>query len=87
MRHHLYKILFHLFFLPLLVCGQQTEIQYLSGTGNDHTVNWEFFCSAGMNSGRWTTIPVPSCWELQGFGKYDYGFSKDSTERKRKRIV
>lgn len=26
-----------------------------------------------MNSGKWTTIGVPSCWELQGFGHYNYG--------------
>jgi hypothetical protein len=64
--------------------GQQTEKLYLSGTGNDHTVNWEFFCTAGMNSGKWTTIAVPSCWELQGFGKYDYGFARDSVRGKEK---
>ena len=73
-------------FLIGLVCyrafGQQTEIQYLSGTGNDNTVDWQFFCTGGMNSGKWTTIKVPSCWELQGFGKYDYGFSKDSVRGK-----
>lgn len=66
----------------LLTCTsifcQQTEKMYLSGTGNDNTVNWDFFCTGGMNSGKWTTIAVPSCWELQGFGKYDYGFAKDS---------
>jgi len=73
-----------LLFFPLLVKGQQTEIKYLSGRGNDNTVNWEFFCTAGMNAGRWTTIPVPSCWELQGFGKYDYGFAKDSARGKEK---
>jgi beta-galactosidase/beta-glucuronidase len=64
--------------------SQQTEKIYLSGTGNDNTKNWEFFCTAGMNSGKWTTIPVPSCWELQGFGKYDYGFAKDSVRGKEK---
>jgi len=53
--------------------SQETEIRYLSGTGNDNTVPWEFYCSDGMNSKNWTTIPVPSCWELQGFGSYNYG--------------
>lgn len=62
--------------------AQQTAQLYLSGTGNDHTVNWDFYCTAGMNSGKWTTIPVPSNWELQGFGKYDYGFAKDSVRGK-----
>jgi hypothetical protein len=58
--------------------AQKTEIQYLSGTGSDNTVNWQFFCTAGKNSGKWTTIPVPSNWELLGFGKYNYGHDKDS---------
>ena len=41
-------------------------------------------CTGGMNANKWTTIPVPSCWELQGFGKYDYGFAKDSVRGKEK---
>jgi hypothetical protein len=78
-----------LLFVGLVLTGigvfaQQTEKLYLSGTGNDKTVNWEFFCSEGRNSGKWTTIPVPSCWELQGFGKYNYGFDKDSVRGKEK---
>lgn len=64
------------------VSAQSTEISYLSGTGSDHTVNWQFYCTGGSQSGKWTTIPVPSCWELQGFGKYDYGFTKDSLRGK-----
>ncbi len=57
----------------LFTYSQETEILYLTGTGNDDTVPWEFYCSDGMNSEKWTTIPVPSCWELQGFGSYNYG--------------
>jgi len=78
------------FFVPLVllfsnkVSSQLTEKVYLSGTGNDKTVNWEFMCTGGMNANKWTTIPVPSCWELQGFGKYDYGFAKDSVRGKEK---
>jgi len=57
-------------------CGflyaQQTVIQYLSGTDKDHTVAWDFMCSRGMNSGKWTKIQVPSNWEQQGFGTYNY---------------
>lgn len=78
---------FFVFFVLLSsysVHSQQTEKVYLSGTGSDHTVNWEFFCTAGMNANKWATIPVPSCWELQGFGKYDYGFAKDSVRGKEK---
>ena len=53
----------------------QTERQYLSGHGCDDTVEWDFFCTDGRNSGKWTKIGVPSCWELQGFGTYQYGIS------------
>jgi hypothetical protein len=64
------------------VLAQQTERQYLSGTGSDKTVNWQFYCTAGSKSGKWTTIPVPNNWELQGFGKYNYGLDKDSVRGK-----
>jgi hypothetical protein len=53
--------------------AQQKEIQYLSGTDNKHTVAWDFFCTSGRNSGYWTKIQVPSHWEQQGFGSYNYG--------------
>jgi hypothetical protein len=61
----------------LYLQAQPTEIHYLSGTGNDNTVDWEFYCSDGQNSGTWSTIPVPSNWELQGFGNYNYGKDPD----------
>jgi hypothetical protein len=53
--------------------AQATERQYLSGTDKDHTVPWEFRVTGGRRAGAWTTIPVPSNWELQGFGTYKYG--------------
>jgi hypothetical protein len=62
-----------LIMFALSVNAQKTEIQYLSGTGSDHTVKWDFFCTAGMNSNKWSTIEVPSQWEQQGFGAYNYG--------------
>lgn len=75
-----------LVYIGLLLAGlataQETQVQYLSGTGSDNTVDWQFYCTAGRNAGKWTTIAVPSCWELQGFGKYDYGFSKDTARGK-----
>ena len=79
-----YSLSFFALFIAFYSHAQQTEIKYLSGTGSDKTVNWEFYCTEGMNSGKWTTIPVPSNWELQGFGKYDYGFAKDSVRGKEK---
>lgn len=53
--------------------GQEKEIKYLSGTDKDHTVSWDFYCTGGRKSGFWTSIQVPSCWEQQGFGAYNYG--------------
>ena len=50
-----------------------THRQYLSGTGCDDMVQWDFLCTDGRNAGHWTKIGVPSCWELQGFGTYQYG--------------
>ena len=85
MNKHIARSLAGLFLLAgtaVMAVGQSTQVQYLSGTGSDHTVNWQFYCTAGSNAGKWTTIPVPSCWELQGFGKYDYGFTKDSIRGK-----
>ena len=69
---------------PVNANSQVTEKVYLSGTGSDQTVQWDFFCTGGMNASKWTKIAVPSCWELQGFGKYDYGFAKDSIRGKEK---
>lgn len=53
--------------------GPKTELKYLSGHGCDDMVEWDFKCTDGRNSGKWTKIGVPSCWELQGFGTYQYG--------------
>ncbi len=54
------------------VHSQQTIVQYLSGTDKDHTVQWDFLCTSGMQSNQWSKIPVPSCWEEQGFGTFNY---------------
>lgn len=32
---------------------------YLSGTGIDNTKTWDFFCSAGQNSGKWKRSRFP----------------------------
>jgi hypothetical protein len=67
--------------LPLLwlasaAGAQDTAIQYLSGVDKDHTVPWEFTVSDGRRAGEAATIPVPSNWELHGFGTYNYGDEK-----------
>ncbi len=56
--------------------GTNTEIQFLSGTGIDQTKSWEFMVTEGQRANQWTEIPVPSCWELQGFGTFNYGHDK-----------
>ncbi|MEQ1798341.1 MAG: glycoside hydrolase family 2 TIM barrel-domain containing protein [Lacibacter sp.] len=71
-----YKLLLLITYnLVLTTClfGQQKQIQFLSGTDAKNTVQWDFFCTAGRNSGEWKKIQVPSCWEQQGFGNYNYG--------------
>jgi hypothetical protein len=64
----------------ILFAQTQTEVKYISGTGSDNRVDWKFFCTQGAKSGKWTSIPVPSCWETEGFGIYNYGFGKASEE-------
>ncbi len=51
----------------------EKQIMFLSGTDNINTKTWDFYCTDGYKSGYWTKIEVPSCWEQQGFGSYDYG--------------
>jgi len=78
------KVVLALFFIGVLGTGfsQNTEIVYLSGTDAANTVKWDFYCTDGQNSGKWTTIDVPSNWELQGFGIYNYGHDwKDKSKK------
>lgn len=78
MKTFISLLIFSLF--SRFACPQQTESLYLSGTGNDDTVLWDFYCTAGNNSGKWTKIPVPSNWEFQGFGQFTYGYGTDGKE-------
>ncbi|RNL84100.1 beta-galactosidase [Sinomicrobium pectinilyticum] len=55
------------------IAAQHTQKIYLSGQDFKHPVKWEFMCTGGNKSNQWTTIDVPSQWELQGFGTYTYG--------------
>lgn len=56
----------------MVATAQETQIQYLSGHDKDDAVPWDFFCTAGNHSNKWTKIAVPSNWELQGFGRFTY---------------
>jgi len=67
-----FLLLLHLIIVAVSM-AQETQRQYLSGHGCDDMVQWDFYCTDGQNSGKWTKIGVPSCWEMQGFGTYQYG--------------
>jgi hypothetical protein len=69
------KYLLHFFYFILAGAAgaQQKQIQYLSGSDSKHTMIWDFYCTAGRSSGSWGKIAVPSCWEQQGYGNYNYG--------------
>ena len=36
---------------------------------------WNFEVTGGRRAGEKTTIAVPSCWETQGFGTWQYGYN------------
>jgi hypothetical protein len=59
-----------------------TERQYLSGRGPTDAVPWDFTVTGGRRAGEKTTIPVPSHWELQGFGTYNYGQEPNKSDER-----
>jgi hypothetical protein len=58
--------------LPISTSAQETRRQYLSGHGKDDAVPWNFLCTTGALSGFWTNLPVPSHWDMHGFGSLNY---------------
>ncbi len=81
------RIQFYLLILLLLstgsyLRGQQTEKIMLSGSSREDAKVWQFYCTAGRQSGQWTTIHVPSCWEQEGFGAYNYGHDNDKASER-----
>ncbi|WMI66284.1 glycoside hydrolase family 2 TIM barrel-domain containing protein [Aestuariibaculum sp. YM273] len=73
MRLNTLHTLFVLFAITFFSHAQETKKIYLSGKDFKHPVSWEFMCTDGHNSKTWSTINVPSNWELEGFGEYTYG--------------
>lgn len=73
-------ILSLLLVLPLR--AQTTETLLLSGNKVEDNIRWDFYCSEGRNSGKWTKIRVPSCWEMEGFGNYNYGHDRNKAAEK-----
>jgi len=60
--------------------GGASERFYLSGTGPQDAVTWDFRLSSDGDAGAWSTIAVPSQWEQEGFGSYTYGWEEDKPE-------
>ena len=54
----------------------RTETLLLSGTGPDDAVPWDFTIASGRRAGEAAQINVPSNWQQQGFGHYQYGYDK-----------
>ena len=72
-----------LFAISVGVSGAaETQRVYLSGHGKDDAVPWRFMCTTGALSGFWTNIPVPSNWDVKGFGHLTYkkDYSNSITE-------
>jgi len=72
-RSRFFLFLAALFFaISLAAPAQDARRFYLSGHDKDDAVPWKFFCTTGAQSGVWTNLPVPSNWELHGFGTINY---------------
>jgi hypothetical protein len=54
---------------------------YLSGVDAEKTVYWQFMVNDGRRAEEWSEIPVPSNWELHGFGTYNYGHDHRNPDR------
>lgn len=39
---------------------------------------WKFKCTAGDRAGEWATLPVPSHWDMHGFGSLNYRKDPDA---------
>ncbi len=74
-----------LLFISYLSKGQENisyKRVYLSGKDAATAVDWDFKVSDGYKAGVWKTLPVPSNWELHGFGTYNYGHDHQKDNKK-----
>ena len=70
-RNTLLRLILAAFCLGL-AAADGTQRVYLSGRGKDDAVPWRFLCTTGSLSGFWTNLPVPSNWDVKGFGHLTY---------------
>ncbi|PZX54080.1 glycoside hydrolase family 2 TIM barrel-domain containing protein [Algoriphagus chordae] len=75
---------FILFYFSTVNAQSQNEYKrvYLSGEDAGSQVYWDFMVSDGRKKEQWTKILVPSNWELQGFGSFNYGLDYKKSDRK-----
>ncbi|WP_290477805.1 MULTISPECIES: glycoside hydrolase family 2 TIM barrel-domain containing protein [unclassified Leeuwenhoekiella] len=76
----LFALMLFLFSAP--IWAQETETLMLSGAAPEDDVLWDFYCTDGRKSGEWSKIRVPSCWETEGFGTYNYGHDQNKASEK-----
>jgi hypothetical protein len=78
MNYHEKTFLLLAFFLMgVCVKSQQTESQYLSGTGSDDTVLWDFFCTAGSNMENGRRYPSLLIGNFRVSDRFSYGHDKE----------
>ncbi|MEB2779270.1 glycoside hydrolase family 2 TIM barrel-domain containing protein [Algoriphagus sp. C2-6-M1] len=75
---------FTFFIFQSTLAQSNTEYQrvYLSGKDAASQVYWDFKVSDGRKKGLWTKILVPSNWEMQGFGSFNYGHDHKNPNQK-----
>ncbi|HEX5218021.1 MAG TPA: glycoside hydrolase family 2 TIM barrel-domain containing protein, partial [Verrucomicrobiae bacterium] len=68
--------------VALTASAVETQRVHLSGRDKDDAVPWKFMCTTGALSGFWTNLPVPSNWDVKGFGHLTYkkDYSNSITE-------
>ena len=72
--------------LSSVVRAEGTERLYLSGHDRADAVAWDFRCSAGAKAGEWAKLPVPSNWEMHGFGTMSYHSTEPSEVGEYRRV-
>ena len=68
MKRNILFLIVVTFFFSTKAYSQNTQIVYLSGTDAAHTVDWDFFCTNGRNSGKWSLIKKPF---VENYIKFD----------------
>ncbi len=76
------KLIVVFILISCMTHAQETKTLFLSGQKVEDNVKWDFLVTSGRKSGVWQEIRVPSCWELEGFGEYNYGHDGNKSSEK-----